>query len=219
VGLGRRPFARDQSGLTLPGFSARQGAPFSSPQIVAHVSRRFGRLLFPRTSLCATPYKGYCEDQQLITWAGPLKGIYTRILWHPALLSSLVLVHSTNPNPSSLILHQPTSHRALIMSSVITSAQEFPPPIQMNVKGRALTRDEVTERYRVFRGQLADLPFTPIEANSSGHFTLDDTRRGHRSMRRDGRSGKSFATFHWVGDEGTPFEGLSAAKSIWKRCR
>jgi len=92
------------------------------------------------------------------------------------------------------------------MSSVITSAQEFPPPIQMNIKGRALTREQVTEKYRSFCEKLSLLPLTVDQENVSGDFTLDHGRSGHREIRHDER-GQSFVTSHWVGDPRTPYEG------------
>jgi hypothetical protein len=93
------------------------------------------------------------------------------------------------------------------MSSVITSAQQFPPPLQMNIKGPALTRQGVTEKYRSFCEKLSLLPLTVDEENVSGDFTLDYGRRGHREIHRDEERGLSFVTSHWVGDPGTPFEG------------
>jgi hypothetical protein len=92
------------------------------------------------------------------------------------------------------------------MSSVITSAQQFPPPIQMNIKGPALTRQGVTEKYRSFCEKLSLLPLTVDEENVSGDFTLDYGRRGHREIHRDEERGLSFVTSHWVGDPGTPYE-------------
>jgi len=91
------------------------------------------------------------------------------------------------------------------MSSVITSAQEFPPPIQMNITGRALTRKQVTEKYRSFCAKLLLLPSTPDEETVAGDFTTDHGQRGHREIRHDER-GRSFVTSHWVGEPGTPYE-------------
>ena len=92
------------------------------------------------------------------------------------------------------------------MNPPITSDQQFPPPIQVDVTGvEVITQSAASQAPFATQSRFPSAIENPILVGHDGRFRTEDGRSGMISISY--RMGQAFSTCHWAADDGTECGG------------